>query len=64
MKGVRHVAYVLPVLGLATLGVWLWDMLAPANWRWLSPEEIAHLQALLFSGAISALATAIATKKI
>ncbi|MGA8613998.1 MAG: hypothetical protein WB760_20460 [Xanthobacteraceae bacterium] len=64
MRGVRHVCYVLPFLGLAMLVVWMWHLLAPESYRWLSAGEIDHLQALLFSGAISALATAIATKKI
>lgn len=62
MAGVRHVAYILPWLGFAMLSVWLWHLLSP--WRWLSDTEISHLQSLLFSGAISALATAIATKKV
>lgn len=64
MRGVRHVCYVLPFLGLAMLTVWLWHLLAPASWRWLPAEEVVHIQALLFSGAISALGTAIATKTI
>jgi cobalamin synthase len=64
MSGVRHVCYVLPFLGLIMLGVWLWHILMPDQFRWLKGDEIGHLQALLFSGAISALATAIATKKI
>lgn len=64
MRGLRYVAYVLPFLGFITLAVWLWHLLAPETWRWLTKEGIEHLQALLFSGAISALATAIATKKI
>jgi hypothetical protein len=64
MKGVRQVAYVLPFLGFIMLVVWLWHLLAPDSYRWLSADQISHLQALLFSGAISALATAIATKSI
>jgi hypothetical protein len=64
MAGVRHVCYILPFLGLAMLVVWMWQLLMPASIRWLSDNEISHLQALLFSGAISALATAIATKSI
>jgi hypothetical protein len=64
MRAVRKIAYVLPFIGLAMVLVWVWHMLAPAKGRWLTEAEINHLQALLFSGAISALATAIATKKI
>jgi hypothetical protein len=64
MRGVRHVCYVLPFLGLIMLLVWMWHLLAPDSARWLAAEEIGHLQALLFSGAISALATAIATKAV
>ena len=64
MRGVRHVCYVLPFLGLTMLVIWLIHILAPNSWRWLPSEEIGHLQAFLFSGAISALATAIATKSI
>jgi hypothetical protein len=44
--------------------IWLDHIVAPPSWRWLSAEEVTHLQSLLFSGAISALATAIATKVI
>jgi hypothetical protein len=64
MYSIRQVAYVLPFLGLVMLVVWLWHLLAPVGYRWLPTDEINHLQALLFSGSISALATAIATKKI
>jgi hypothetical protein len=64
MRAVRKIAFVLPFVGLAMILVWAWHMLAPINWRWLTDPEINHLQALLFSGAISALATAIATKKV
>lgn len=64
MRGVRHVAYILPWMGLAMLAVWLWHVLASAHYRWLPIDEVRTLQTLLFSGAVSALATAIATKKI
>jgi hypothetical protein len=64
MRGVRVIAYIVPFLGLAMILVWLWHLLLPASYRWLSEGEINHLQSLLFSGAISALATAIATKKV
>jgi hypothetical protein len=37
--------------------IWLDHIAGPQSWRWLSPEEINHLQSLLFSGAISAIAT-------
>jgi hypothetical protein len=64
MSGVRIIAYIVPFLGLAMILVWLWHLLLPPSYRWLSDAEINHLQSLLFSGAISALATAIATKKV
>ena len=44
--------------------IWLIHIVGPPWMRWLKPDEIVHLQSLLFSGAISALATAIATKAI
>jgi hypothetical protein len=64
LRGVRVVAFLLPFLGFAMLLVWVIHIAAPDSWRWLPPTEINHLQSLLFSGAISALATAIATKVI
>lgn len=64
MTAIRKVVFVLPFLGLIMIGVWLWHIIMPPNWRWLSAEEVNHLQALIFSGAISALATAIATKVV
>jgi hypothetical protein len=64
LSGVRVVAYILPFLGLVMLGIWLIHIAAPESWRWLTVAEVNHLQGLLFSGAISALATAFATKII
>jgi hypothetical protein len=63
-RGIRIVCAVLPFVGFAMLLVWIWHIIAPDQARWLSTDEINHLQALIFSGAISALITAIATKAI
>ena len=43
---------------------WMWHVIMPDHWRWLTADEVNHLQALIFSGAISALVTAVATKVI
>ncbi len=64
LRGARHVAYVVPFFGLGMVAVWLWHVTASVSYRWLSADEINHLQSLIFSGAISALVTAIATKAI
>ncbi|MFT4076881.1 MAG: hypothetical protein QM647_15250 [Asticcacaulis sp.] len=32
----------------------LWHMIGPERWRWLKPEEVAHLQSIIFSSALGA----------
>lgn len=64
LAGCKVIGYVLPFIGFFMLLIWLDHIVGPSQTRWLSPEEVSHLQALLFSGAVSALATAIATKNV
>jgi hypothetical protein len=64
LKAVKIVVFLLPFVGFVMLLVWLDHIIGPQSWRWLSADEVNHLQSLLFSGAISALATAIATKNV
>jgi hypothetical protein len=64
LASAKIVAGLLPFLLFGLILVWLWHLAAPPQWRWLSADEIGHLQSLIFSGAVSALATAIATKAI
>jgi hypothetical protein len=47
----------------AALAIWGFHLLAPQSWRWLSPIELEKLQVLIFSGAVSALATVV-TKRV
>ena len=47
------------ILVVAAVAIWAWHILAPAESRWLSADEVRVLQTILFSGAISALATAL-----
>lgn len=61
-QGIKNIAYyataalvwggIVLIVGLS--GVWAAHMLLPSNWRWLTPAEIDHIQALLFSGSLSA----------
>ncbi len=55
---VRFVAMLL-VIGI---GVWAFHILGKDSWRWLSPEDVAALQSLLFSGTIGTLAATIGHK--
>lgn len=69
-QGVKQVAYyvlcagvVVGVLAITAIaGVWLWHILTP--WRWLSPDEIDHVQSILLSGALSAAITLLGSKVI
>lgn len=64
LQGVKHIAYFVPWAILVMVLVWLWHIIGPPSARWLDKDEISHVQSLLFSGAISALATVIATKTL
>lgn len=33
-------------------GVWLWHMAAPPSWRWLTGEDISHLQSIMTAGLL------------
>ncbi|HKR91371.1 hypothetical protein [Novosphingobium sp.] len=32
--------------------VWLWHMAAPLCWRWLSSEDVSHLQSIMTAGLL------------
>lgn len=42
--------------------VWALHVAGPQSWRWLTKEETDHIQALLFSGAMSAALTLLGKK--
>jgi len=42
---------------LIVAAVWLWHMLMPSSWHWLSKDEIHTLQNLVTGGMIATLAT-------
>jgi hypothetical protein len=64
LRGLRHVSYLLPWVVFAMFMIWLDHIVGLQTMRWLTPDEVSHLQTLLFSGAVSALGTAIAAKTI
>ena len=33
-------------------GVWLWHMSAPPKWRWLTGEDVSHLQSIMTAGLL------------
>jgi hypothetical protein len=33
-------------------GIWLWHMGAPARWRWLTGEDVSHLQSIMTAGLL------------
>ena len=45
------------LIAIFWVAIWAFHMLAPMDWRWLTPEGVERLQTLLLSGGISALAT-------
>lgn len=47
---------------IATVSVWAWHLVVPPCLRWLSKEELDHIQSLLFSGALSAAITLLGKK--
>ena len=61
---VRGFVYFAAGLLAVAVAVWIWHILAPTELRWLSADEISRLQAMLFSGSISALVTASARTAI
>ena len=60
----RGSAWIVAALLLATIGIWLFHMLAPQRWRWLADVEVRQIQTILFSGAVSAFATGVARNVI
>ncbi len=32
--------------------IWLWHMGAPASWRWLTGEDVSHLQSIMTAGLL------------
>lgn len=54
------------ILGVLIVGsmavTWVLHLILPIDKRWLSAEEIDHIQALLFSGALSAAITLMGRK--
>jgi hypothetical protein len=50
-------------LGLVSIsGVWLFHMVTPVSWHWLTDEQVGHIQTLLFSGTVSATLALLARK--
>lgn len=51
------IAVWLGALAVLTVGgVWLWHMSAPPRWRWLTVEEVSHLQSILTAGVLVGIA--------
>lgn len=55
--GVSVLIILAAVLFGSTLCIWVWHLVAPDKWRWLSASELEKVQVLVFSGAASSLAT-------
>lgn len=47
---------------IGAIFVWWWHLIGPSGYRWLAKEEVTNLQAIISSGAIAALVTAIGKK--
>jgi hypothetical protein len=67
LKNVGYWATVALIAGgvlliIVMTGIWAWHMLLPPCRRWLSHDEVEHLQSLLFSGALSAALTVLGKK--
>ena len=57
--GVRILVLLTVFLFGATMSVFVWHLIGPHDYRWLTPTEIEKVQVLVFSGAVSSLATVI-----
>lgn len=44
--------YVAAIAILGIGGVWLWHMAAPTRLRWLSQEDVSHLQSIMTAGLL------------
>jgi hypothetical protein len=42
-------------LGIIALGViWVWHLITPESWQWLSHEQIDHIQGMITGGVLAA----------
>jgi hypothetical protein len=55
--GVSVLIVLAVILFAATLCIWVWHLIGPHDYRWLTPTELEKVQVLVFSGAASSLAT-------
>jgi hypothetical protein len=62
--GVRMLVVIGALLVASLIVIWGWHIGAPAKWRWLTVEDLHALQTVIFSGAVSALITSVASKAI
>jgi cation transport ATPase len=43
----------LAAIAIASVGaIWLWHMIAPSNLRWLTGEDVSHLQSIVTAGLL------------
>jgi hypothetical protein len=69
-QGIKNVGYYATatliwggvILISVTTGIWADHVLMPKQMRWLSPDEVNHVQSLLFSSALSAALTLLGKK--
>ena len=47
-----------------TLIFWACHYLLPTAWHWLTPEQLAKIQSVIFSGSIGAIATAVVQNQL
>jgi len=52
------------ILFEGTLCIWVWRLVVPDRWRWLSVAELEKVQVLVFSGAASSLATVLSKRML
>lgn len=56
--GARVFTRIVIILLIGAVATWWWHLIGPKGARWLEPEEVENLQALISSGAVAALVTA------
>ena len=65
-SGIIIVAIMWIVTGvfLAAFVLWIWHQLAPPGFCWMTPEQLAKVQTIIFSGAVGGLVTTAVQKYI
>lgn len=64
--GIVLVVFLLLFVALfaASLVVWCWHYIAPANLGWLNADQLSKIQSTIFSGSLGAIVSFVAQKQL